>query len=472
MGNSEASRVNPLAVEPIGKLIVKFAVPSVISMVVNAVYNLVDQIFIGWGIGYLGNGATNVVFPMVVIAMAFSFLVGDGSAAYFSLSLGRGEPEKARKAAGNELVLLAVLGVCLTIFFLIFLEPILLTFGATPQVLPYAIEYGRIIVLGFPFFMVGIGLNGIIRVDGSPQYAMATMLTGAILNTILDPIAIFVLDWGVGGAALATIISQMVSCILGLLYLPKLKSIKTLDKQSITPSWKTIRTSCALGVSSFISQVAGSVVIFVVNNALVDYGAQSIYGADIPLSAFGIVIKVNQIFVSVLIGLAVGAQPIVGYNYGAKNYRRVRRTYITEIIIATITAFIGWCVFQFAPEYVVRLFGNESDLYNEFAVRCFRTFLLTLPIVGFQIGSSIFFQAIGKPVIASVLSLSRQILFLIPSVLILSSAMGVIGILWAGPTADSLSTTLTTVVVVWQMITLHRLIHAQEDDPVEEKKIV
>ena len=470
MGNSEASRVNPLAVEPIGKLIVKFAVPSVISMVVNAVYNLVDQIFIGWGIGYLGNGATNVVFPMVVIAMAFSFLVGDGSAAYFSLSLGRGEPEKARKAAGNELVLLAVLGVCLTIFFLIFLEPILLTFGATPQVLPYAIEYGRIIVLGFPFFMVGIGLNGIIRVDGSPQYAMATMLTGAILNTILDPIAIFVLDWGVGGAALATIISQMVSCILGLLYLPKLKSIKTLDKQSITPSWKTIRTSCALGVSSFISQVAGSVVIFVVNNALVDYGAQSVYGADIPLSAFGIVIKVNQIFVSVLIGLAVGAQPIVGYNYGAKNYRRVRRTYVTEIIIATITAFIGWCVFQFAPEYVVRLFGNETDLYNEFAVRCFRTFLLTLPIVGFQIGSSIFFQAIGKPVIASVLSLSRQILFLIPSVLILSSAMGVIGILWAGPTADSLSTTLTTVFVVWQMITLHRLIHAQEDDPVEEKK--
>ena len=472
MGNSEASRVNPLAVEPIGKLIVKFAVPSVISMVVNAVYNLVDQIFIGWGIGYLGNGATNVVFPMVVIAMAFSFLVGDGSAAYFSLSLGRGEPEKARKAAGNELVLLAVLGVCLTIFFLIFLEPILLTFGATPQVLPYAIEYGRIIVLGFPFFMVGIGLNGIIRVDGSPQYAMATMLTGAILNTILDPIAIFVLDWGVGGAALATIISQMVSCILGLLYLPKLKSIKTLDKQSITPSWKTIRTSCSLGVSSFISQVAGSVVIFVVNNALVDYGAQSVYGADIPLSAFGIVIKVNQIFVSVLIGLAVGAQPIVGYNYGAKNYRRVRRTYVTEIIIATITAFIGWCVFQFAPEYVVRLFGNETDLYNEFAVRCFRTFLLTLPIVGFQIGSSIFFQAIGKPVIASVLSLSRQILFLIPSVLILSSAMGVIGILWAGPTADSLSTTLTTVFVVWQMITLHRLIHAQEDDPVEEKKIV
>ena len=470
MGNSEASRVNPLAVEPIGKLIVKFAVPSVISMVVNAVYNLVDQIFIGWGIGYLGNGATNVVFPMVVIAMAFSFLVGDGSAAYFSLSLGRGEPEKARKAAGNELVLLAVLGVCLTIFFLIFLEPILLTFGATPQVLPYAIEYGRIIVLGFPFFMVGIGLNGIIRVDGSPQYAMATMLTGAILNTILDPIAIFVLDWGVGGAALATIISQMVSCILGLLYLPKLKSIKTLDKQSITPSWKTIRTSCSLGVSSFISQVAGSVVIFVVNNALVDYGAQSVYGADIPLSAFGIVIKVNQIFVSVLIGLAVGAQPIVGYNYGAKNYRRVRRTYVTEIIIATITAFIGWCVFQFAPEYVVRLFGNETDLYNEFAVRCFRTFLLTLPIVGFQIGSSIFFQAIGKPVIASVLSLSRQILFLIPSVLILSSAMGVIGILWAGPTADSLSTTLTTVFVVWQMITLHRLIHAQEDDPVEEKK--
>ena len=470
MGNSEASRVNPLAVEPIGKLIVKFAVPSVISMVVNAVYNLVDQIFIGWGIGYLGNGATNVVFPMVVIAMAFSFLVGDGSAAYFSLSLGRGEPEKARKAAGNELVLLAVLGVCLTIFFLIFLEPILLTFGATPQVLPYAIEYGRIIVLGFPFFMVGIGLNGIIRVDGSPQYAMATMLTGAILNTILDPIAIFVLDWGVGGAALATIISQMVSCILGLLYLPKLKSIKTLDKQSITPSWKTIRTSCSLGVSSFISQVAGSVVIFVVNNALVDYGAQSVYGADIPLSAFGIVIKVNQIFVSVLIGLAVGAQPIVGYNYGAKNYRRVRRTYVTEIIIATITAFIGWCVFQFAPEYVVRLFGNETDLYNEFAVRCFRTFLLTLPIVGFQIGSSIFFQAIGKPVIASVLSLSRQILFLIPSVLILSSAMGVIGILWAGPTADSLSTTLTTVFVVWQMITLHRLIHAQEDDPVQEKK--
>ena len=469
MGNSEASRVNPLAVEPIGKLIVKFAVPSVISMVVNAVYNLVDQIFIGWGIGYLGNGATNVVFPMVVIAMAFSFLVGDGSAAYFSLSLGRGEPEKARKAAGNELVLLAVLGVCLTIFFLIFLEPILLTFGATPQVLPYAIEYGRIIVLGFPFFMVGIGLNGIIRVDGSPQYAMATMLTGAILNTILDPIAIFVLDWGVGGAALATIISQMVSCILGLLYLPKLKSIKTLDKQSITPSWKTIRTSCSLGMSSFISQVAGSVVIFVVNNALVDYGAQSVYGADIPLSAFGIVIKVNQIFVSVLIGLAVGAQPIVGYNYGAKNYRRVRRTYVTEIIIATITAFIGWCVFQFAPEYVVRLFGNETDLYNEFAVRCFRTFLLTLPIVGFQIGSSIFFQAIGKPVIASVLSLSRQILFLIPSVLILSSAMGVIGILWAGPTADSLSTTLTTVFVVWQMITLHRLIHAQEDDPVEEK---
>ena len=454
---------NPLGSESIGKLLVRFAVPSVISMVVNAIYNLVDQVFIGRGVGYLGNGATNVVFPLVVIAMAFSFMIADGSTAYISLSLGRKEEDKARRAVGAAVALQAGAGLALTVLLQIFMEPALRLFGATDEVLPLALAYGRIIVAGFPCFMVGIGLNGIIRADGSPRYAMIAMLAGAILNMILDPIAIFLLGWGVAGAAAATITGQTVGCVLGLLYLRRLKTIPKFKLDSLRVKWKTARSVCSLGISSFISQVAGAFVIFITNNALVTYGADSIYGENIPLSAFGIVVKVNQICVGVLTGLAVGSQPIIGFNYGAENYRRVRRTYVMEIAAATTAACIGWCLFQFAPEYIVRLFGNESDLYNEFAVKCFRIFLLLLPVLGFQLGSGIFFQAIGRPVIATFLALSRQILFLTPAVLLLSSSIGVEGILWAGPVADLCATLLSSGFVGWQMVTLHRLIHQKDN---------
>ena len=457
----QTAQTNPFATEKISKLIARFAIPSIVSMVVNSLYNIVDQIFIGQGVGYLGNAATNVAFPLVTICFAFALLVGDGCAAYLSLKLGAGDKESAAKGVANAIVMLGILGIFFFVMSFALMIPLLNLFGATENVLPYAIEYTQIIIIGLPFVIMSTGLNSAIRADGSPKLAMISMLSGAILNTILDPIFILVFHWGVAGAAWATIIGQVVGFFIAVFYLRHFKNIQ-LKKSYFKLRWKYIGHVLSLGVSSFITQMAITIVVVVMNNQLTYYGAMSSYGSDIPLSALGIVMKVNSIILSFFIGLAVGSQPIIGFNYGAKNYHRVKKCYLIAVGASLVIGVIGFCIFQFAPQSVINLFGQENELYNNFALMSFRTFLFCCILNAFQVVSSIFFQAIGKPVRATILSLSRQIIFLIPAMLILPIFLRLEGILYSGPVADTLAFVLALIFILVEMRHLNKLQCEQE----------
>ncbi len=446
----KVTQENPLGTEKISQLIKKFAIPCIISLVVSSLYNIVDQIFIGQGVGYLGNAATNIVFPFTVVTMAFSLMIGDGASSYLSLSLGKKDQESANKGVSNGIIISAILGVFALIIGLVFQEGLLKLFGVTESSYEYAKEYMFYIVLGMPFFMITNALNSIIRADGSPNYAMKTMLVGAILNIILDPIAIFVFHMGVKGAAIATIIGQVVSGIFSILYMKKFKSI-TITRESLKMDVKTIKKICSLGISSFITQVAITVVLIVMNQTLTKYGAMSKYGSEIPLSALGIVMKVNQIVNSVVIGLAAGAAPIIGFNFGAKKYDRVIKTYAFAVKVSLGITVLGTLIFQLCPQIIIGLFGQENELYNEFAKLCFRIFIALVALNSFQITSGIFFQAIGNPVKAAILSLSRQIGFLIPALLIMPRFLGLKGALYAGPTADFLAFLLAITLVILEV---------------------
>ena len=405
---------NILGTEKIGKLLRKFAIPCIISMLVNSLYNIVDQIFIGWGVGYLGNGATNIVFPITMICLAFSLMIGDGTSAYLSLKLGEKKEKEAAKGVGNGILIGIIVSIVLCAISLIFLPQILNIFGCTDALRPYALKYGGIIAIGIPFMMIGTSLNSIIRADGSPRYAMTTMVSGAILNTILDPIFIFVFKWGVEGAAIATIFSQFITFLINAMYVRKFKSIK-ISKDLFKPDFKTIRKLLMLGISSFINQMSIVLVLAAENNLLAKYGAISKFGADIPITVLGIVMKISQILNSIIIGIAVGAQPIFGYNYGAKNYDRVKSTLKYVLGISTIISTIAFILFQTIPDKLIAIFGSGDDLYIEFACITFRTYLMLCICNGIQIPSGIFFQAIGKAQKSAVLSISRQVAFLIPA---------------------------------------------------------
>ena len=437
------------ATDPVGKLILKFSIPCVISLLVSSLYNIVDQIFIGWGVGYLGNGATNVVFPITIIALALALMIGDGCASFLSLRLGEGKQDVARQGVGNAIVMVVVVSILLTVVFQIWIDPILTLFGATDALREYALAYGRIIGLSLPFMMIPAALNSMIRADGSPKYAMLSMILGAAVNTALDPIFIFCFGMGVEGAAIATVIGQAASFVVSFLYLFRFKSVK-LHLADLRPDGKVCRTVLSLGISSFITQIAITIVMALSNNLLAHYGAQSIYGSEIPLTAMGIVMKVNQILVSILVGISTGAQPILGYNYGAKNYHRVTRAFDLALIVSEVIAILAFLLFQFSPMTVVSLFGAEDDLYNEFAVQSFRIFLLFCPLTGVQTVAAIYLQAIGKPVKSALLSLSRQIIFFVPVILILTYLLGVMGVLWTGPIADGLAFLLALFMILYE----------------------
>ena len=440
---------SPFATEPIGRLIAKFAIPCVISLLVNSLYNIVDQIFIGWGVGYLGNGATNVVFPITIIALALSLMIGDGGAAYLSLKLGEGNIEQAKKGVGNAVTMVTVVSIVLLVVFLIWIDPILTLFGATDVLRPYALEYGTVIGIGLPFMMIPAALNSMIRADGSPKYAMFSMALGAVINTVFDPIFIFVFHMGVRGAAIATVMGQVATFLVSVFYLFRFKTFR-FDTSALRLHWKTCKKVLSLGVSSFITQIAITIVMALSNNLLAKYGADSIYGSEIPLTAMGIVMKVNQILISILVGISTGAQPIIGFNYGSKNLTRVRKAFDIALVASESVAVIAFLIFQFAPMRVVSLFGSEEGLYNEFAVMSFRIFLLLCPLTGFQTVAAIYLQAIGKPAKSALLSLSRQIIFFVPAAVILPVFMGVKGVLWTGPVADGLAFVLSLALIVYE----------------------
>ena len=442
-------RKSPFATEPIGRLILKFAVPSVIALLVNSLYNIVDQIFIGWGVGYLGNGATNVVFPITIIALALAMMIGNGGAAFLSLKLGEGKVDVAKKGVGNAVALVTVVSIVLAVVFLLFIDPILTLFGATDLLRSLALEYGFIIGLGLPFMMISAAINSMIRADGSPKYAMFSMIIGAVLNVILDPVFIFVFHMGVQGAAIATVVGQVAFFVVSAVYLPRFKTVR-LSAPAFRLSGLTCGNIVTFGLSSFITQFAITIVMALTNNLLAQYGAQSVYGPDIPLTATGIVMKVNQIMISILLGIATGAQPIIGFNYGAKNFHRVKKALEISLIASEIISVLAFLLFQFAPMSVISLFGSEDGLYNEFAVKAFRIFLMLCPLTGFQTVIAVYLQAVGKPVMSALLSLARQIIFFVPAALLLPLALGVEGVLWTGPVADGLAFLMSLALLLYE----------------------
>ncbi len=427
-----------LGTENIGKLLKAFSIPCIISLVVNALYNIVDQIFIGWGVGYLGNGATNVVFPITVICLAFALMFGDGSSAYLSLKLGQKKKKEAEKGVWSGIISVCFMAIGFCVFTCCFLPTLLTLFGCTDVLRPYALDYGYVIAIGIPFMMIGTTLNSIIRADGDPKYAMASMVIGAILNVILDPVAIFVFGLGVKGAALATILSQFVTFLINAFYIQKFKSIE-MNRKTLAFSFSDAKRVALLGISSFITQMSIVIIIAIQNNLLSRYGLESKFGSEIPITVLGIVMKINQILSSIIIGVAAGSQPIVGFNYGARNYGRVKQALKIVLTISICISLFAFVLFQTIPEVLIGIFGSGDVLYQEFACLTFRIFLMLTIFNGVQISSGIFFQAIGKSGKSAILSLSRQILIFIPAAYFLSSRFGLMGVLYAGPVADCLA---------------------------------
>ncbi len=463
---------NILGTEKIGTLLVKFSIPGIASLLVNALYNIIDQIFIGQGVGYLGNGATNVIFPLTTFAMAFALLIGDGTASYMSLMLGKKEGRKAAQGTAAGLISSIISGIIIAAVYFIFLKPLCLLFGATEAILPYAMDYGRIITLGIPFCTICAGYSSIIRADGSPKYSMAGLLTGCILNIIGDPILIFIFKMGVKGAAIATIVGQIANAIINIIYMTHLKSVK-ISKDDVKKSVSSLSPVLKLGISSFISQIVLVIVMAVQNNIMREYGALSKYGADIPISALGVTMKVFGILMVIVIGLAGGAQPIWGYNYGARQYDRVKKTFKIVMVLSTLVMIFAFVIFQLIPMAIVSIFGASDPHYNDFAVKTLRIFLLLVPITGVQLVAGIFFQSVGKPAQASLISLSKQIIFSIPATIILSKNMGIEGVLWSGPVSDILAFVMTILLLVvsWNSIFAEKEISAKHSDDEEVKAV-
>ena len=448
---------NPLGVRPVKGLLFSFSIPAIISCLVNSVYNIVDQIFIGQGVGYLGNAATTIAFPLMTIIMAFATLIGSGGSAYAALRLGEGRKREALLTLNNLLVIAIGLGILLAATGLIFLKPILTLFGATETTMPYAIDYTSIVLIGVPFSMVSIALSSMARTDGHPRMSMYGILIGAALNTVLDPIYIFVLGWGVKGAAIATVTAQFVSTVVLCYYFLK-KGRMRFTRRFMKPVGRVWYKIFSLGISSGITALVACIMQVVMNNSLVYYGNQTEITGDVALSAMGIVMKIAMILASVCIGFGIGAQPILGFNLGAKKYTRVRHTYLLAVSIATGSILIGWAVCQLAPHLVLSLFGKENQTFTDFAVRCLRIYLGGIFCAGFQIVSTNYFQATGQPLKASLLSMLRQLILLIPLLLILPLFFGLNGLLYAGPCADIGSAVIVALFILPEMRKLNRRI--------------
>lgn len=432
-----------LGKEKINKLLLAFSIPCVISMLINSVYNIVDQIFIGKGVGTLGNAATNVIFPLVIIFNAVAGLIGNGAAANLSLKLGEGKKEEGGKIIGEAVTVSFIMSILLSLLAYILLPQLVYLFGCTKSVYQYAIDYGRIIIIGAPFMIVYSALSQLIRADGSPKYSMVLLVVGAIINIILDPIFIFGFNLGVKGGAIATIIGQVVSFIMSVLYLRKFKSVK-LKKDSFKLD-KNVTRSLGLGLSSFITQSTVLALFIFMNNMMTKYGAHTKYGADIPLSVYGVISKINSLYISTILGISIGAQPIIGFNYGARNYERVKETLRKILLINFVVGLIFNIIFYLFPKEIVSIFISSSDsnykLFIEFAVVICHSFLLVMGLNFLEMTTSIVVQSLGNVKKATMVSFIRQIILFIPlaCILCIICNKGIYGVLQAGPIADVIS---------------------------------
>ena len=455
MSQTSSERSEMLGNAPVTSLMIKFAVPSIIAMLVGALYNIVDQLFIGNAVGPLGNAATNIAFPFTTSCLALALLFGIGGASCFNLSMGRGDREKAPYFVGNAAVMMTICGIILLAVTQIFLTPLLKLFGSPDDVLPLAQEYVRITSWGFPFMILTTGGGHLIRADGSPKMTMFCNLLGAVINTALDALFVLALNWGMSGAAWATIIGQIISGTVAIVYLTRYKTVH-LGLRHLRIRWRYTSKIIAIGMASFFNQIAMMVVQIAMNNLLKHYGALSIYGESIPIAVSGIVMKVNQITFSIVIGLGQGAQPIISFNYGAEKYDRVKKALRSAVTVGAGVAILAFIIFQLFPREIIAMFGDGTDEYFEFGVKFFRIFLFFTWLNCLQPIASTFFTSIGKSVKGAFLSLTRQILFLLPPMMILPVFMGIDGILWAGPFADLLSAVAAIILIAVELRIMKR----------------
>lgn len=448
---------NILGTAPVGKLMLKFAIPSIIAMLVGALYNIVDQLFIGHAVGLLGNSATNIAFPLSTSCVALALLFGIGGASCFNLAMGSGDKEKAPFFIGNSVTMLAVSGVVLAAITLCFLTPLLKLFGSPDDVLPYAQDYVRITAYGFPFLIISTGGGHLIRADGSPRMTMVSNLSGAVVNTGLDALFVLGFDWGMKGAALATVIGQIVSTVIVIIYMFRFKTVP-LGIRHFKPSSRVIGRTASIGMASFFNQIAMMIVQVVMNNMLKAYGAESIYGDSIPIACSGIIMKVNMVIFSVVIGLSQGSQPIESFNYGARNYDRVRKAFFLALRVGAVVSVIAFILFMLFPVQILSLFGKEEEqLYFDFGAKFFRIFLLFTWLNCIQPITSTFFTSIGKPIKGVFLSLTRQIIFFLPLLIVLPIFFGIDGILYTGPIADVISAVVCITLAVHEFKSMKKL---------------
>lgn len=439
-----AADVSSFGTEKLSKLMLKFSIPCVLSLLVSALYNIVDQIFIGNSeLSTLGNAATGVVFPFFIIAQAFAWCFGDGCAAYLNICLGKKDMQSADKAIGTGVTVTLLTSLLLIAVGYPLKAPLLTLFGASENSLGMAIEYLDVILAFFPFFMLSNMMNSVIRADGSPACSMASMLAGAVVNIVLDPLFIFGFHWGMAGAAWATVLGQLVSFLICVWYFFRTKTFR-LHPRSLLPDFRAFAGALKLGISSFITQMTILVIVLVSNRMLVRYGAVSQYGVDIPIAVMGIESKVFTVVINIVVGIVLGCQPIIGYNIGAGNYARVKRLFRSILLCTVAVGLAATLLFVLAPHAVARLFGTPTNIPNPddywlFAEKTFRIFLSLTTFTCIVKVSSIFFQAAGKPVRAVVASMVRDILCFIPLILILPRFFGIEGILYAAPVADLLA---------------------------------
>lgn len=457
------SQNNPLGEDSLNSLLGRFAIPSIIAMLVSSLYNIVDQLFIGQSIGELGNAATNISFPLSISCIAIALLFGIGGASSFNIALGKGQtiPEEAKKAPyfiGNSIMLLIGCGILLMLVTQLFLNPLLIFFGSPENVLPYAIPYTRITSFGFPFVILATGGCHLIRADGRPQFAMFCNLIGAIINTVLDAIFIFGFHWGMSGAAAATVIGQVISGLMAFYMLLHGKTI-CMKKEHFRLHSKYVSRILSLGAAPCSNQLAMMIVQIVMNKSLKYYGSLSIYGEAVPIACAGIITKVNQVFMAFIIGISQGVQPIISFNYGAGKYKRVRAAYLHAAAYGFTLSVIAFALFQLIPRQIISLFGNGSAEYYSFAESYFHIFLFFTFLNFLQPITSNFFTAIGKPKGGVFLSLTRQIIFLLPLIIIFPLFMGIDGIMYAGPVADLMAGITAIAMVCYEF---HRPIYKND----------
>ena len=448
---------NPLGSQPINRLIWKFAIPGIISQLVNSTHNIVDQAFLGWGVNDLAIGATNVAFPFTTIMTAVSALIGMGAASHFSILLGKKQTDEAGDHIGNAIALMAVFGLSIALVASAFLEPILYLFGATDRIMEYAFPYARVICLGIPFGIFATGMSYFVRADGSPSYASAILLSGAVFNILFDPIFLFLFDTGITGVALATVLGQVLSAALAVFYLLKKMKTVSLTRANFRIRQDVVGGIFALGSAIFFNHILATIVQIVLMNAMKKYGALSVYGSEVVIAASGAVSKLSIVFLSSIIGIATGCQPILGYNLGNKQYDRVRKTYLLALRYGTTVAVAAFLLLQLFPSTLLKLFGSDDPLFYEFATRYIRIYFAMMFLNALQPITSTFCTAIGKAKMGFLMTIVRQGILMLPLILLLPGSFGIDGVLLAGSISDGLTALVVAAIGYREVKRLHKL---------------